>query len=74
MSYVEDMGVDAYDVPEHFYNELHWKSGFHYDANDKAHLIREMETSHLENTIKYFSELDTTPLKKELKRRNHNNV
>lgn len=29
MSYIEDMGLDAYDVPEWVMNEEHWKYGMH---------------------------------------------
>lgn len=72
MSWGEDMGFDAFsydDFPSYIFNEEHWKNGIHYDRGDNRHEITKMTTEHIENTIRYFKNNDTTPLKLELKRR-----
>jgi len=62
--------IDGYDIPEHFFNERHWKNGYHYDKFDNKHKINKMSDSHLLSTINYFKESDTSPLVIEVKKRN----
>jgi hypothetical protein len=46
-----------------------WQKGAHEDGNGKLWSLDEMTETHLRNTIKAFTELDTGPLRKELRRR-----
>lgn len=49
--------------------EREWHKGFHTNAEDKRLQLREMPLQHLRNTIRLFSYLDVSPLRKELRRR-----
>ena len=49
--------------------ESRWRSGWHEMKDGKKIRIKEMSNSHIENTIKLFAMLDTSPLERELKRR-----
>lgn len=62
MSYAEDMGYDAYDIPESL-DEL-WANGVHKTKTGEIIKLKDMEVSHIENTIKYFKPkgLNTKPL------------
>lgn len=73
MSWAEDEGYDAWDIPEYVGNEEHWKAGFHYDQSGKEYKLTEMSDSHLYNTIKFFSSKgwNVLPLEKETKRRGY---
>ncbi len=64
MSYAEDMGYDAYDIPESL--EESWLNGVHKTKTGEVIRLYDMEVSHLKNTIKYFTRkgLNTTPLVK----------
>lgn len=46
-----------------------WKKGIHTDADGKPHKLRDMKLNHLAATINSFANLDTTLLRRELKRR-----
>lgn len=70
MSYAEDNNLDAYDVPDFVNNEEHWKEGIHYTEQGECMKLSEMTDSHLRNCITYFKGHDTTPLEKELNKRN----
>jgi len=50
--------------------ERRWKRGKHKTKEGEIIKIKDMETSHLRNTINFFSNLDTLPLKRELNKRN----
>ena len=69
MSYAEEMGYDALDLPNYVCNEEHWREGRHYDSNDKEYKLSEMATKHLVACIKRFDQHDTTPLQHELNKR-----
>ena len=60
-----DIGYEKMKTPEDY-----WREGEHITKNGEVLDLEEMSISHLKNTIKYFSKLDTTPLKKELEKRN----
>ncbi len=47
-----------------------WKKGKHETKAGDMLKIKEMTTDHLINTINHFKSLDTSPLEKELKKRN----
>ena len=49
--------------------ERRWKRGKHKTRQGKLLNLSEMTSSHLINTIAFFSNLETAPLKKELKKR-----
>lgn len=44
-----------------------WRNGFHTDGTGKRHTLDEMNYEHLENTIRLFPYLDTSPLRKALR-------
>lgn len=71
MSWAEENGYDAWDIPNWAGNEEAWKSGIHYDQNDKEYKLTEMTDSHLKATIRLFGTKgwDITPLKSEAYRR-----
>jgi hypothetical protein len=46
-----------------------WKSGTHTDGNDMRWQLKDMEYDHVAATINSFPMLNTTPLRKELRRR-----
>ena len=46
-----------------------WEGGYHIDRHENKILLEDMDTSHIEHTIEYFSGLDTTPLEEELSKR-----
>jgi hypothetical protein len=73
MSYAEDEGLDSYDPPDEEYlmaqREKEWEKGFHTTRNGDEIKLVEMSNEHLKRTIKYFSNYNTEPLKKELKNR-----
>lgn len=69
MSWAEEEGIDALDVPEYIYNEENWKNGFHVTQDEKIIRLSDMETKHIKNTIRYFSDIDTSPLEEELNKR-----
>lgn len=64
-----EMWAGAYEE-EIEYREAQWAKGIHKDQNGKKYNLKDMETSHLENCIRYFDDHDTSPLEQELKRRN----
>lgn len=65
-----EYGIDLWDIPpDSISREKQWKKGKHTTKDGQVLKIKEMETSHLRRTILYFNHLDTTPLKKELKKR-----
>ena len=64
-----EYGIDLWDDSVSASREEQWKQGKHQTKEGRTILIKDMEISHLERTIKYFDHLETTPLKKELKRR-----
>jgi hypothetical protein len=70
---VEDW-IDYGDVPAEYRDseerEQEWKDGLHTDEKGNMFTLGEMSDSHLLNTIKLFSKLDTKPLIKEAKKRN----
>lgn len=49
--------------------ELDWQNGIHITRDGTEMMIKDMTTSHLKNTIRFFRSLDTSPLEKELKNR-----
>ena len=69
MSWAEDNLIDIYDEELDSSFEENWNDGIHIDRNGSEYKISKMTTKHLENTIKYFSGLDTSKLEEELKRR-----
>jgi hypothetical protein len=77
MSWAEENNIDCFDeeMIEAFKEdqEDYWKSGKHSDSNGKEWQIRDMESSHIKNTIIYFlkrwPDIDCQPLTDELKRR-----
>lgn len=71
MSWAEDNNIDCWDIEDCLDLEEMWRNGQHQDREGKIWELKDMTTFHLRNTIKYFSTLDTTPLKKELKSRNY---
>lgn len=65
-----DYGIDLWDDEGRGdKREKDWKKGVHTTKTGTKIKIRDMETLHLENTIKHFDHLDTKPLQAELKRR-----
>ena len=73
MSYAEDEGIDSYWAdeisPADNIRVEEWENGFHTDREGNEIPLSEMTTSHLKNTIKFFSGLDTSALEAELERR-----
>lgn len=71
IDYREHMGWAGMhlELPEYVKNEEHWKEGVHYDRADKMYLLTEMTDDHLLAAIRYFKHEDTTPLKREARRR-----
>jgi len=76
MSFAEDEGHDiglSYeDMVEESAKamELDWQDGRHTDRHGNVHELADMTTEHLENTIRFFKNLDTSPLQEELNKRN----
>lgn len=63
--------ADDFDVDEYNSPEFYWEDGEHKTKEGEIIKIKDMTTSHLKNTIKYFSEaFNTSILEKELKKRN----
>ncbi len=72
MSYAEDNNLDTYDVSEFVTLEDNWWTGYHETREGERIALRDMSTSHIQNTINFFDwRFDVTPLKEELLRRNH---
>ena len=76
MSWAEENGIDIDYGIEDFqeYLESMWKYGRHEDREGNFYRISEMTDKHLQNTINYFSSLDTTPPEEELKKRLEDNL
>lgn len=77
MSWAEDEGHDAFSVLDDIEYakkalELDWQDGIHIDRQGNVHELADMTTEHLENTIRFFKNLDTSPLQEELNKRNIN--
>jgi hypothetical protein len=49
--------------------EASWEAGYHKTSDDREIKLSEMTDAHIRNTIRYFSDHDTTPLEKELNSR-----
>jgi len=49
--------------------EEKWEDGYHTMSDGSDINIKDMETSHLKNAIRYFKDFDTSPLERELKGR-----
>jgi len=64
-----EVGIDLWNDESGQCREEEWRKGEHTTKDGTTLKIKEMETSHLENTIRHFDHLDTRPLKRELKRR-----
>lgn len=64
----DDFGEDGQAA-----TEARWKRGTHITEKGREIALRDMEYSHLKNSIKYFQQkgYDTRPLEKELIKRNH---
>mgnify|MGYP006971788728 CR=1 FL=1 len=70
MSWIEDNGFDPYE--QDYYDddrESEWQAGIHYDRQGNEYKISEMTTTHLQNIIKFFKGLDTSPLQEEINKR-----
>jgi len=67
MSWVDDNLVYP---PDYYHRVRDWENGIHVTKDGTEIKIESMTENHLKNTIKYFSWLDTSCLKKELKNRN----
>lgn len=71
MSWAEDNNIDVYDPILYIDPYLDWEQGFHTTKDGEQIKLRDMTTEHLKNTIRYFKRTqDTTPLEKELEKRN----
>lgn len=65
-----ECGIDLwYGDEADIEREKEWLKGFHTTKTGDTLKIKEMKTSHIQNTINYFYWLNVTPLKKELTRR-----
>ena len=61
-------------VYETYLEKLHkkedeWEKGYHINKKGKKYKLQDMTISHLQNAIRFFEELNTTPLEEELKKR-----
>ena len=71
MAWAEENNIDCWepeDVSAWYKSvEENWKKGTHVDRNGVKHKIREMTTSHIINTIRYFKlDCNVNMLKREL--------
>ena len=64
-----DWGGDFYPEICQANREEEWARGIHTTMLGDIILLKDMGTSHIKNTIRYFEDYDTSPLKKELERR-----
>ena len=67
MSFAEDNDHDI--LSDESYFEVLWRQGLHQDKENNEYKISEMTSEHLQNTINYFDDLNTTPLQEELNKR-----
>ena len=76
MSWADDNGISEFDID--LDNEIEkaieereamWKRGIHETRDGEVLKIKDMTDDHLKNTIRFFSNLDTSPLEKELAKR-----
>lgn len=65
--------LDCFDedwlLREQIDREKQWQKGIHKTREGTMLLIKNMEASHISNTIKYFEGYNVSPLNQELKRR-----
>ena len=72
MSYADDNGISDYSmIDEVTQLEDCWNKGYHKDNDGNELYLKDMTTSHLLNTIRFFSHLDTSSLEKEVKKRQY---
>ena len=65
-----EYGIDMWDMEvKAMDREAEWRKGKHTTKAGNTIKIKDMETSHLQNTIRHFSHLNTKPLERELKKR-----